>query len=125
MLATLTKGLVLNQELGPARLTGGGLNLPYPRLICAASVLARVEFDRTLNQEKHHQSHLAAFLTQWTEEVRMEPLNIQKLASKCAASFKARFQDRLLDPREEEIEERDVLETQNARFNLWADNIGE
>lgn len=55
----------------------------------------------------------------------MEPLNIQRLASKCAASFKARFQDRFLDLREEEIEEKDVLETQNARFNLWADNIGE
>lgn len=55
----------------------------------------------------------------------MEPLNIQKLASKCAASFKARFQDQPLDLREEESEERDLLETQNARFNLWADNIGE
>ncbi|KAE9984204.1 Glutamine synthetase [Venturia inaequalis] len=54
----------------------------------------------------------------------MEPLNIQKLASKCAASFKARFQDQPLDLREEESEERDLLETQNARFNLWADNIG-
>lgn len=62
--------------------------------------------------------------TQWTE-YRMEPLNIHQLASKCAASFKARFEERFLDSQEEECEERDVLETQNARFNLWADNIGE
>lgn len=54
----------------------------------------------------------------------MEHLNIQQLANKCAASFRTRLKAGYLDDREEDIEERDVLETQNARFNLWADNIG-
>jgi hypothetical protein len=54
----------------------------------------------------------------------MEPLNIQKLAGNCAASFKARLQHGYVDAGEEAAEERDVLETQNARFKLWADNIG-
>lgn len=114
----------MNYELGPTRLTGEGLNLPCSQMTCAPSVLARVVSDRTLNHVETHQSHLATFRTQWTQ-VRMEPLNIQKLASKCTASFKARFEDQLPEFPEEEVEERDVLETQNARFNLWADNIGE
>ncbi|QDS73010.1 hypothetical protein FKW77_009080 [Venturia effusa] len=54
----------------------------------------------------------------------MEPLNIRDLASKCETAFKARLQDLLLYPSKEDTEERDVLETQSARFNLWADNIG-
>jgi hypothetical protein len=54
----------------------------------------------------------------------MESLNIQKLAGKCVASFEARLQDGYVDAQEEEVEERDILETQNARFKLWAENIG-
>jgi hypothetical protein len=54
----------------------------------------------------------------------MEPPNIQILASKCAASFQKRLKVGYVDAKEDEIEEKDVLETQNARFNLWADNIG-
>lgn len=54
----------------------------------------------------------------------MEPCGIRNIATRCAASFRSRLQGALLDDQEAKIEETDILETQNARFNLWADNIG-
>lgn len=54
----------------------------------------------------------------------MDPIQILTSAKKCAEVF----QERLLASANRGIEvssnETEILETQNARFNLWADNIG-
>lgn len=54
----------------------------------------------------------------------MDHMQIAGLASKCAATFQER---NLVDADGETgltPHETQILETQNARFNLWADNIG-
>jgi hypothetical protein len=55
----------------------------------------------------------------------MEGLHIKTAARSCAGLFTARLDERTLLPATGELEdERNSLETQSARFNLWADNIG-
>jgi hypothetical protein len=53
----------------------------------------------------------------------MEHMQIQRLAKKCAASFRARIAAYEAENNEYE-ERRQIVEEQNARFNLWADNNG-
>jgi hypothetical protein len=54
----------------------------------------------------------------------MASMQIQDLADKCVKVFIVRILA-YGDVQTEKLEaERQVLETQNARFNLWADNIG-
>jgi hypothetical protein len=51
-------------------------------------------------------------------------MRIQALAGKCEALFRARISSNEVSKSEEFDEEKKILETQNARFVLWADNIG-
>ena len=56
---------------------------------------------------------------------RMEGLPIKTAARSCVALFTARLDEQTLFPAKDQFdEELDCLETQSARFNLWADNIG-
>jgi hypothetical protein len=81
------------------------------------------KFVALLSRKETTKYHTVAPKTQWKDD-RMESLNIQQLASQCAALFKTRLKAGYIDAGDEEIEEKDILETQYARFNLWADNIG-
>jgi hypothetical protein len=54
----------------------------------------------------------------------MEALQIQQLTKKCAALFRARVGAHGVDDDELEEQQRQIVEDQSARFNLWADNNG-
>jgi hypothetical protein len=55
----------------------------------------------------------------------MENLSIQSLARSCAELFYVRLEEqRQQSGRILPQEEQETLETQSARFNLWAENIG-
>lgn len=54
----------------------------------------------------------------------MDSMQIEKLAGKCVNSFRARILTHADSENENAEQERVVLVTQNARFNLWANNIG-
>jgi hypothetical protein len=54
----------------------------------------------------------------------MESLQIQELVEQCMTLFRARSLA-YSDAEDEEVNnEKQIFETQNARFNLWADTIG-
>jgi hypothetical protein len=55
----------------------------------------------------------------------MDALQIQVAAASCVALFQARLAEQLSDSASAPSdEEQNCLETQSARFKLWADNIG-
>lgn len=54
----------------------------------------------------------------------MEQMPIAGIADQCATEFASRVASYSDDVTEELDGEKQFLETQNARFNLWANSIG-